>query len=76
MERDEERVREALYGPQTRSGQVTSYGPIPSTVMAVEAATGDPGDYIVVEPWCDWDGIRWDWPVHTEIRMDRGGCDY
>lgn len=60
MERDEERAREALYGPQTRSGDVD----------VVEAPLTTP------EAWIDWDAIRWDWPIRTEIRMDRSGCDY
>jgi hypothetical protein len=34
------------------------------------------GSLDVVEEWCDWDSITWDWPRYGEIRMDRAGCDF
>lgn len=61
MQSDEERARDALYGPETRSGHVEVVQTPPDVVWAVENVVR-PCLFHVVEPWTDWDAITWDWP--------------
>jgi hypothetical protein len=68
---DEVAVRDALYGPQTRSGNVTK---VPRTVYAVAAPIHfSDGKFYgagfhTVEPWIEWEQITW--PFY-EGRMHR-----
>lgn len=51
---NEEGVREALYGPHTRSGQV-------------EAVQTPPK---LSEDWIAWEAVEWDWPENPDKFID------